>query len=87
MNIRWIIRDGEKVLQKETTVNIYDEQYVMVKTEWEDVPLHQEPEKTVAITKSQAIEIAKAGAWDDWTWDDEPTHTDKVGALLKKLGF
>lgn len=60
MNLRWLERNGEKVLQYSINyTNHCSDGTVRLGVNWEDVPTHKEPEKKVEITEKQLEEIFK----------------------------
>jgi hypothetical protein len=84
MNLRWIERDGQKILQKRNElVNLtsFPPQKL-----WLDVPEFKEPEKTVTITESVFDKvwreyISAEGSSGNYYWKD------KKSSVKKELGF
>lgn len=77
MNLRWIKRDGEKVLQQGFHEMTYTEEGAKSSMNWIDVTTHKEPEKTVTITQTEFL-----NEFNNYLH----VHND-VHVFKKKLGF
>ena len=83
MNLRWVERNGEKVLQQQLVNRLIGEIYY---SEWQDVPPRKEPEKKIEITEKQFDEIV--------TRSLRPIHQVQhrstsvlINQIKKELGF
>lgn len=87
MNLRWIMRDGEKVLQyvPDNCISLDSNGNMVPYEKWEDVSTYTEPEKKVEITADQIDSILGEGS--PIFLDQHSSLYDMSQYFKKKLGL